>query len=171
MENEEEFEDIEYVSKTQLKRESHEIQDLGKRLTALSADHLARIPLDEKVLDAIALARKISNKRSALKRQYQYLGKLLRSTDTDAIAEQLALIDNESQLSINRHHQAEHWRDRIINDGESVIEAFMSEWPNADRQQLRQLARNYDKAPNDQKKIQQSRLIYKAIKQFIDETA
>ena len=171
MENEEEFDDIEYVSKSQLKRESHEIQDLGKRLTTLSADHLSRISLDEKVLEAIALARKIGNKRSALKRQYQYLGKLLRARDTETIAAQLALIENESQLSINRHHQAEKWRDQILADGEPAIQEFLNDNPNADRQQLRQLYRNFAKAPTEQKKTQQSRLIYKAVKQFIDESA
>lgn len=171
MEDEEEFDDIEYVSKSQLKRESHEIQDLGKRLTTLSAEHLARIKLDDQVLEAIALARKISNKRSALKRQYQYLGKLLRSRDTDAIAAQLALIDNESQLSIKRHHQAEQWRDRICNDGDSVIQELLTELPNADRQQLRQLSRNYQRAPSDEKKSHHSRLLYRAIKQAIDDAS
>ncbi len=169
MEDDEEFDDIEYVSKTQLKRESHEIQDLGKRLTALSADHLARIDLDEQVLEAIALARKIANKRSALKRQYQYLGKLLRARDTDTIAAQLSLIDNESQLSIQRHHLAERWRNRLLEEGDAVIQDFLDEWPQADRQQLRQLSRNYQKAPSDEKRTHHSRLIYKVIKQTIDD--
>ncbi len=169
MEDDEDFADIEYVSKSQLKRESHEIQDLGKRLTALSAEQLATITLDDKVLEAINLARKIANKRSALKRQYQYLGKLLRARDTDTIAAQLARIDNESQRSIHRHHQAENWRDRMINEGDSVIQELLSEWPTADRQQLRQLSRNYQKATSEEKKTHHSRLIYRAIKQVIDD--
>jgi len=85
MENEAEFDEFEPASKTQLKRDSHAIQDLGKRLCALSANHLARIPLDEPVLEAIALAHRIQNKRSALKRHYQFLGKLLRARDTEVI--------------------------------------------------------------------------------------
>ena len=55
MENETDHDEIEFVSKSQLKRDSHAMQDLGKRLVALPADHLARIPLDEALLDAIAL--------------------------------------------------------------------------------------------------------------------
>jgi len=47
MENEVEFEEFDPVSKSQLKRDSHAIKDLGKRLAALPAQHLARIPLDE----------------------------------------------------------------------------------------------------------------------------
>ena len=87
MQNEAEFEPEEIVSKSQLKRESHALQDLGKRLVALSKDQLARIPLDDQLLEAIDLAHRIQNKRSALKRHYQYLGKLLRARDPGPITE------------------------------------------------------------------------------------
>ena len=167
MENEAEFDEIEYVSKSQLKRESHAIQDLGKRLVALPADHLARIPLDEPVLEAIALAHRIQNKRSALKRHYQFLGKLLRARDTDAIQAALSEIDNESQQSIQKHHRAERWRDRIIEQGGDAIEAFVAEEAKANRQKLRQLWRNHQHAGSDAKRIQHSRLLYREILQSL----
>jgi len=168
MENEAEFDEIEVVSKSQLKRDSHAIQDLGKRLTALSATQLARIPLDEPVLEAIALAHRIQNKRSALKRHYQFLGKLLRARDTEAIVAALHEIDNESQHSIQKHHRAERWRDRIVEQGIDAIEALIDEIERADRQKLRQLWRNYQNARSDAKRLQHSRLIYKEIKQSLD---
>ena len=168
MENEAEFDEIEYVSKSQLKRESHAIQDLGKRLVALPADHLARIPLDEPVLEAIALAHRIQNKRSALKRHYQFLGKLLRARDTDAIQAALSEIDNESQQSIQKHHRAERWRDRIIEQGSEAIEAFVAEEAKANRQKLRQLWRNHQHANSDAKRSQHSRLLYREILQSLD---
>ena len=167
MENEAEFDEIEYVSKSQLKRESHAIQDLGKRLVALPADHLARIPLDEPVLEAIALAHRIQNKRSALKRHYQFLGKLLRARDTDAIQAALSEIDNESQQSIQKHHRAERWRDCIIEQGGDAIEAFVAEEAKANRQKLRQLWRNHQHAGSDAKRIQHSRLLYREILQSL----
>lgn len=95
MENEAEFDEIEYVSKSQLKRESHALQDLGKKLVALPADQLSRIPLDDPLLEAISLAKRIQNKRSALKRHYQFLGKLLRARDTDPIYAALIEIEQE----------------------------------------------------------------------------
>ena len=149
MENEAEFDEIEVVSKSQLKRDSQAIQDLGKRLATLSATQLARIPLDEPVLEAIALAHRIQNKRSALKRHYQFLGKLLRARDTEAIFAALHEIDNESQHSIQKHHRAERWRDRIIDQGFDAIEALIAEIERADRQRLRQLWRNYQHAKSD----------------------
>ena len=168
MENEAQFDDNEIVSKTQLKRESHAIQDLGKRLVALPAEQLARIPLDEQVLDAIALAKRIQNKRSALKRHYQFLGKLLRARDTDPILDALTEIDNASQHSIQLHHRAERWRDRIIEQGNDAIDALLAEIGQADRQKLRQLWRNHHNARTDAKRSQHSRLIYKEIKQSLD---
>ena len=168
MENEAEFEEIEVASKSQLKRDSQAIQDLGKRLAALSANDLARIPLDEPVLEAIVLAHRIQNKRSALKRHYQFLGKLLRARDTEAIFAALYDIDNEGQHSINKHHRAERWRDRIIEQGIDAIEALIVEIERADRQKLRQLWRNHQHAKTDAKRIQHSRLLYKEIKQSLD---
>jgi ribosome-associated protein len=168
MENEAEFDEIEYVSKSQLKRESHALQDLGKRLAALPDEHLARIPLDAPVLEAIELARRIRNKRSALKRHYQFLGKLLRARDPDPIIEALAAIDQEGHQSIQRHHRAERWRDRIIDEGGDAIEALLEELPAANRQKLRQLWRNHQHAKNDARRSQHSRLIYREIKQALD---
>jgi ribosome-associated protein len=168
MENEVEFDEIEYVSKSQLKRDSHAIQDLGKRLVALSADRLARIPLDEPVLEAIALAHRIQNKRSALKRHYQFLGKLLRARDTEAINAALSEIDNENQHVIQKHHRAERWRDRIIEQGNDAIEALVGEIEHSDRQKLRQLWRNYQQAKTDARRNQHARLLYKEIRQSLD---
>lgn len=168
MENEAEFGEIEPVSKSQLKRESHAIQDLGKRLAALPPEQLARIPLDQPVLEAIALAHRIRNKRSALKRHYQFIGKLLRARDTEAIIAALSEIDNETQYSIRKHHRAEQWRDRIVEQGNEAIDALIAEVDNADRQKLRQLLRNYQHAASDAKRTQQSRLIYKEIRATLD---
>ncbi len=168
MENEAEFDEIEYVSKSQLKRESHALQDLGKRLAALPAEQLARVPLDDQLAEAIALAKRIHNKRSALKRHYQFIGKLLRARDTNPIVAALAEFDQASQQSIQLHHRAERWRDRIIEQGNDAIEALLEEIENADRQKLRQLWRNHSNAPTDARRSQHARLIYKEIKQALD---
>ena len=165
--NEADFEEIEYVSKSQLKRDSLALQALGKQLTALSPEHLARIPLDAQLLEAIELARRIQNKRSALKRHYQFLGKLLRARDPEPIRAALAEIEREGSDSIRRHHRAEQWRDRILAEGNAAIDALLDETPGADRQKLRQLYRNYEKAPDDNKRTQHARLVYKEVFQAL----
>ena len=163
MQNEAEFEPVEYVSKSQLKRDSLELQELGKRLAALSEEHLARVPLDPPLLEAIGLAKRIHNKRSALKRHYQFIGKLLRARDPEPIRAALDEIEHEGRHSIRRHHRAERWRDRIVDEGTTAIDALIDENARADRQKLRQLWRNHQKAPDDAKRTQQARLLYKEI--------
>lgn len=167
MENEAEFDESELVSKSQLKRESHALQNLGKRLAALSPELLGRIPLDDQLLEAIALAKRIQNKRSALKRHYQYLGKLLRARDAEPIIAALAEIDRDSQQAIRIHHRAERWRDRIVDEGADAIEALLAEVPGADRQKLRQLWRNWQHAKSDAKRVQHSRLVYQEVKRSL----
>jgi ribosome-associated protein len=171
MENEiknDDSEDFEIVSKSQLKRESHKIQKLGKRLVALSGEQLAKIPVDEPVREAIALAHKIQNKRSALKRHYQFLGKLLRARDSEAIISALELLEQSSAKQIQRHHRAEHWRDQIIEHGIVAIEGYLAEQPGGDRQKLRQLWRNYTSVSAETRKTHFTRQIYREVLQGLD---
>ncbi|MFT5663293.1 MAG: ribosome-associated protein [Gammaproteobacteria bacterium] len=171
MENEAKFNDpdeIDVVSKSQLKRESHNIQKLGKRLVEMSAEQLTKIPLDDHVLVAIETAKKIQNKRSALKRHYQFIGKLLRGRDIDPIYEAVKIIDDGNHGQIQRFHQAEMWRDEIIANGIEAIESLVSQQAGADRQKLRQLWRNYSTAKTDAKHTQIARLIYKEVLQGLD---
>ena len=58
------------------------LQDLGEALVALSADRLARIELPDSLRAAIDEARRI-HKFGALRRQLQYIGKLMRSVDVE----------------------------------------------------------------------------------------
>lgn len=177
MENDDNIDDndaeegIEIISKSQLKRESQAITRLGKKLTQLPAAQLVDIPLDEPLREAIALAHKIQNKRSALKRHHLYLGKLLRARDIEPIIAAVERLDQASQIEIQRHHLAEHWRNRIVEHGSDAIESFVSEFNGADRQKLRQLWRNYSQAKSDNRKTQASRQIYKDIKFVLDHAA
>ena len=163
-------EELEFVSKTRLKQESHEIQNLGKRLAALSSEQLDHIPLDEPVREAIELVHKIQNKRSALKRHYQFIGKLLRARDTDTIFAALEQFEQSSQRQIQRHHRAEHWRDQITGRGIDAIEELLLEQTNANRQNLRQLWRSYNSVKNEARKTRFARLIYREILQGFDQS-
>jgi len=164
------IENIEPVSKTRLKQESQEIQKLGKRLVALSNRQLVQISLDEPVREAIALAHKIQNKRSALKRHYQFIGKLLRARDTDSIFAALEQLEQSSLGQIQRHHRAEYWRDQIVDRGIDAIEDFLREQVNANRQNLRQLWRSYSHVNTEARKTRFARLIYREILQGLDQT-
>src|SRR5690606_15981946 len=80
-------------SKSQLKRESAELQALGDRLIDLPPTQLAQLPFFPTLFDAVHIAQKIRNKRVCYRRQLQYIGKLMRLLDTDVLQQALAELD------------------------------------------------------------------------------
>jgi ribosome-associated protein len=82
---------LERPSKTRLKREMHELQRLGQRLAGLPPAQLQRIELPELLREQIEMARRITA-REALRRQLQYIGRLMRNADAEAIRARLAVV-------------------------------------------------------------------------------
>ncbi len=129
-------------SRTDLKRESTELQKLGEDLLLLRGDLLARLDLSEKLADAVEQVRKITNFEGR-RRQMQFIGKLMRRMDPetlqavrDAMAEQKGGAAADT-LSL---HLAEQWRNRLIAEDPAVGE-WISTYPDTDSQQLRALVR------------------------------
>lgn len=162
--------DIEFVSKSELKRHMAKLQQLGEELVKLSAADLAKIPLDEQLSDAIALARKIRNKREGFRRQLQYIGKLMRSRDEEPLQQALDRIKGLDAQSKADFHRLEHWRDQIVSEQDSAINAFVAEYPHADRQRLRQLARQAKKEAEKQATPKAAREIFKYIRELSGES-
>ncbi|HET7764631.1 MAG TPA: ribosome biogenesis factor YjgA [Burkholderiales bacterium] len=126
-------------SKTQRKREMHELQALGARLVELNSEQLAAIGLPEDLRDAIEFARR-TTKHEARRRQMQYIGKLMRSVDPVPIREKLKVWDGVSAEHTARQHRVERWRDRLLED-DSALEELRRSHPALDARHLRALAR------------------------------
>jgi ribosome-associated protein len=129
-------------SRTDLKRESDELQKLGEELLTLRADLMARLDLSEKLKDAVAEAKRITNFEGK-RRQMQFIGKLMRlltpealQSVRDALAEQRAPSAKETQTL----HAAEQWRERLLADDDAVAQ-WINTFPGTDTQQLRALVR------------------------------
>jgi len=136
--------DDEYIdikSKSQLKREVESMQKLGEKLIALSPTELEKLPLEEKLLDAIHHAQAI-NARGAIRRQRQYIGKLMREADFDEIQQAYELIIHQDTQSVAQLHLIERLRDNLIAQGDSALDEVVEHFPNADRSHIRQLTRN-----------------------------
>jgi ribosome-associated protein len=71
-------------SKSARKREFLALQKLGEQLIALKESDLRQIGLDEDLLEAVLDARQIKS-HSALRRQKQYIGKIMRHVDPEPI--------------------------------------------------------------------------------------
>jgi ribosome-associated protein len=128
------------ISKTQRKREMVELQTLGEDLTALTEAQLAELGLPERLLDAVIAAKGIT-KFGALRRQLQYIGRLMREVDSGAIVARLAAWKGISREATAHLHVLERWRERLIADDEAVSELTQA-YPACDTQKLRTLIRN-----------------------------
>lgn len=126
-------------SKSQLKRESTALQKLGQRLVDLPRDKLAQLPLAERLHEAILEAQRIKA-HEGKRRQMQYIGKLMRDADADAIGAQLNEWDNGSREHAAHFHELERWRDRLLQT-DTELTAFIARYPAADAQHLRSLIR------------------------------
>lgn len=130
------------MSKTDLKRESDRLQALGENLLTLRADLTQKLDLPEKLLDAVAEAKRITNFEGR-RRQMQFIGKLMRALDEDTIASVEAALDEQNKGSAKGTlslHLAEQWRDRLIADDDALTQWLQLD-AGADVQHLRGLIR------------------------------
>ncbi|GAA3994063.1 ribosome biogenesis factor YjgA [Comamonas faecalis] len=130
------------VSKTDLKRESDALQRLGQDLLQLRADLLERLELPEKLLDALAQHKRITDFEGS-RRQMQFIGKLMRKLDEDQVdAIRAALAEQQSGSAEDTLvlHLSEQWRSRLLADDQALAQ-WMEQYPGTDSQQLRALIR------------------------------
>jgi ribosome-associated protein len=127
-------------SKSQRKRESTALQDLGAELVALSKERLAKIDMPERLRDALLEAQRIT-KHEARRRQMQYIGKIMRDVDAAPLRAAMDEINGVSKAATIRQHQLERLRTRLMED-EAVFSEVARDYPGADMQHLRQLRRN-----------------------------
>lgn len=130
------------ASRTDLKRESDELQKLGTELLGLRAGLFDALPLDEKLVDAVAEAKRITNFEGK-RRQMQFIGKLMRKLEPEVLeAVKLALTEQNSVPAAETAalHEAERWRDRLIAD-DDALGGWIETHPATDSQQLRALVR------------------------------
>ena len=163
----EESHDEELISKSQRKRDANDAQQLGKDLLGLSHDAQKSIELPETLSNALDEARRIK-KNSALKRQLQYIGKLMRHINLEPIREQYKKLTNHYGKDIKELHRLENWRDRLLSEGDKALEDLLNEAPNADRQHLRQLIRQSAKETKLNKPPKSAREIFKYLKTLFE---
>ncbi|HEX4480281.1 MAG TPA: ribosome biogenesis factor YjgA [Rudaea sp.] len=130
-------------SRSQMRREALDVLKLAQTLTSLSDAQLSHVPLDEHLLVEIRRARAVTQ-QIARKRQIQFLAKQLRRLDDEELEPIRARLDNDRQQSrveAAALHHAEQWRERLIAEGDEALTELLAANPDADRQHLRQLAR------------------------------
>lgn len=130
-------------SKSAVKRAMSELQKLGESLLNVKPETLDNFDLSDTLLDALATAKKIKS-REGRRRQLQFIGKLMRKEPDEKVTAIRQFFDSDKlkhQQSVDQHKAIENWREKLLADGDQALHAFISEFPNTDRTQLRQLVR------------------------------
>lgn len=151
------------ASKSQLKRDAHALQKLGIDLLQAPESDWLELQLPEDLISALKAAKRMPS-RGAHKRQLQLIGKLMRGIDADPIQQYFEQRRLDARRQARIQHRLESWRDRIIAEGDSAIDAYLDEHPGADRQRLRQLARQAKKEQSKNKPPKASRALFRYLR-------
>ena len=150
-------------SKSQIKREMQALKQLGEQIIAMSDAQRARFPLSDDLLAAVEETGRIKA-REARRRHMQYVGKLMRGEDLEGIQAVFDEIENETLRRDHAFHRLEQWRDRLIAEGDDAVEAFVVEFPDVERQALRQLIRNARREREQGKPPTNARRLFRLIR-------
>ncbi len=162
-------EDLEELppSKTKIKKQMLDLQNLGKTLTGLSNEKLRELDLPENLLEALTEYKRMT-KFGALNRQLQYIGKLMRDVDPAPIEAKLEAWSGTSRQHTTWLHQIEQWRDRLLEEGDALTE-LLAAHPQADAQRLRTLIRNAQKEKEQMKPPKSYREIFQVLRELMPE--
>jgi ribosome-associated protein len=154
-------------SKTKIKKQMHELRDLGEELTELGKDQIAQLDIPENLRDALREMHRTKT-FGAKRRQLQYIGKLMRDVDTAPIIAKLNTWKGTSQQHIGYMHQLERWRERLL-ESDAALTELLAKYPETDVQRLRTLIRNTHKEREAGKPAKNYREIFQVLRETIAE--
>jgi len=153
-------------SKSAVKREFAAIQALVRRLAALPAQQLARLPLEADTREAIAAASRL--KRQAFVRQVRYAGGLLAREDWRAVAAAADAQSRPRREAVRAFHDVERWRDALIAGDEDVLADLATRFPAFDRAEALRLARAAAREADGERAPPSARKLFRYLAGFVD---
>jgi len=131
-------------SRGEQRREALAVLELASKMIEQNDSRISQLPMSTELVDLTLASKKITS-QIARKRQMQFLAKQLRRQDDEVLVAIRAALDFDKNISRQETaslHRVEAWRDRLIEEGDAALAELLNEFPSADRQHLRQLARN-----------------------------
>ncbi len=159
----EEFED-EPPSRSQLKRESSAVQELGEELCKLPGQVLMELGVDAELREAIAVWQK-TRTHEGKRRQMQYVGRLMRNVDTRRLFMAWQKFKADGAASAKALHEIEALRERLLDDAPEAWSEVFSKYPDIDRQELEHLV----KEAKAERKTGKAPRAFRAIFRFLRE--
>lgn len=154
-------------SKSQIKREFQALQDLAEQMTLMPRAELERLELSEATRAAIDETSRVKDLR-ARGRHFKRIAKLLAAEEVAAAHSLKEKKEMMAREAAARHHRVEHWRERLIEEGDEALSDLLRLCPGADRQQLRQLMRAA-KRDREKCRIDAPRKLFRFLRETLEE--
>ncbi|NRB37636.1 MAG: DUF615 domain-containing protein [Pseudomonadales bacterium] len=161
-----------YQSRSEVKRDLHELFEFGHKIYALPKSVYAKCPVP-KELDACFKELKRIKSNNAQKRQWQHIAKVLRQIDIEPMKKALKEFDNGRKRLARDLDKLEILRDDLLNNKEGAFDTLINEHPDCDIQQLRQIIRaaQKEKPSSEDKKVEAGknfRKLFQSLKDLKD---
>ncbi len=158
-------------SKSAKKRAMTALQDLGEQASALDRKEIVSLQLSDSLSMALCDAGSISA-REGKRRHMQFIGKLMRKEPEENIEnlrQFLSLRNHNHHIAIQKEKLIERWRERLLTEGDSAIQALVEEGKSIDRGQMRSLIRSARKELADESGRSHYRKLYQQLKSILSE--
>jgi len=157
----------ELLSKSEIKREMHRLQDFGLVIVKMSKHQRSKLPLTDELKASMVLADKIANKHEALRRHVRHIAKILAETDLEPIKQAMDVMANKHQQESAKFDKLEKIRDELITQGNDNIEDLLAQCETMERQKLRQLVRQAKKEHKEEKVGKHYRDLFAYLKEHV----
>jgi len=153
-------------SKSALKRQMSELQSLCDTISKLKPDEIMSFDLPESLQESLITAGRLKSS-NARNRQLRHASKMLSSCDealTNQLKDHFEDQHKQAQTNTRRHKLVETWRDKIMENPDEQINVLVQQFPEADRQEIRTLARLAVKEKSLGKKPEQQRKLFRYLR-------
>ncbi|MGA0806703.1 MAG: ribosome biogenesis factor YjgA [Pseudohongiellaceae bacterium] len=151
-------------SKSVQKRAVEALQDLGARLIDCNKSTLEKCGLPADLLAALAEYKRLPNKHGALRRQLQFIGRLMRDLDDEALARIHAQLNRNVDLDKKKFAMLELRRDALLNGDKAALEELIEAHPQVNVQLLRQLIRGARKERDENQPPASARRLFRLLR-------
>ncbi|MFT3959187.1 MAG: ribosome biogenesis factor YjgA [Desulfovibrio sp.] len=107
-------------SRSEKKRQSLALQNMGEELTRLGPQEVKNLDLPADLREALQLYARIGD-HEGRRRQMQFIGRVMREIDPAPIRAMLDARREVSAAATAALHQAEQWRDRLLTADEGEL--------------------------------------------------
>ena len=149
-------------SRSQLKRDMHDLQRLGADLAALGDRVVREAGLPADVEEALLLIGKLK-KHEAKRRHMQYVGKLMRTFDTAHVREIVEAAKDGHQVKTAEFHRIEKLRDRLVDGDDDLLQELYDLHPE-NGQRIRQLTLSARRERAKAKPPKDARALFKLLR-------